>query len=398
MPARGLGVTAEPASTRPRNVAFFAGTRADLWPLSPVLHAMTGAPARTRLLMPADVASRLGDQAVAVGDSVELSLLPTPGCGERDAAHDHVRRNARLSEDVSAVFDADPPDLVVILGDRYELLGVAAAATLHRVPIVHLSGGEITTGAIDDAVRHALTKLSHLHLCTTEVYAARVRSMGEERWRVHVVGEPGLDRLEGLLSAFQVRDLEAAIGVELQRPVGLLTYHPPTLAPPGEAARELDALLLASSALPTVIATHPGPDLGSRAIIEALQVWSTTRAGAVVVHSLGELFPRALAEADVVLGNSSSGIIEAPSLAVPVVNVGKRQDGRVRWPGVIDVGADADEVRRAIDRALDPAFRDAARAVPNPFGDGHAAPRIVRLLLDQPLDDLLHKRFAGDDD
>lgn len=325
--------------------------------------------------VPAEIVVKLG---AAVADHSEAEL---------------VGMAANCATEVARAIASWRPDLLVVLGDRYELLGVALAATVRRVPLAHLHGGETTVGAIDDGIRHALTKLSHLHFCATEEYAARVRSMGEELWRVHVTGGPGIDRLLPLVAAHTLDEVEAAVGRQIRRPFGLVTYHPPT-ARPEELGAELEAIVRGCEQLATVVVTAPGADPGADEVTARLKQWEEARPTAVtIVPSLGELYPIAMASADVVVGNSSSGIIEAPSLGVPVVNVGSRQEGRVRAANVVDVPGDASAVHAAIQQALVPGGRDRFRAE-NPHGDGHAGRRIADMLITVPLGPLLDKHFV----
>ncbi len=377
-----------------RRIAVFTATRADLWPLSPVLRALHAEP-RVELVVlaaGAHLSDRYGRTLREIDLGADVVHALETGVGEDDTADANVAVVARTAETVSRALVEHGPDLLVVLGDRTELLGVATAATLHRVPLVHLHGGEVTEGAIDDSVRHAVTKLAHVHCCACEEYAARVRRLGEEAWRVHVTGEPTIDRL--LHDAHPPAGaLACRLGIDLRHPFALLTYHPPTLHPERLDA-ELDALLGACEAFETVVATYPGADPGAARIITRLREWERTRENVVVVESLGKLYPTALAAADVMLGNSSSGIVEAMSFALPVVNVGDRQRGRVRGPNVVDVAGHGAAVRAATARALDPSFRASLRGLPNPYGDGKAASRVVDVLLGLDLDGLLHKKFV----
>ena len=206
-----------------------------------------------------------------------------------------------------------------------------------------------------------------------------------------MTGDPAIDRL---LEAARAGGDRAPLGDQaLSRPLGLVTYHAPTLQPQ-LVQRELEAIIAGSVGLSSVVVTHPGPDLGSASILDRLRRWADEDDRVLLVPSLGAAYPAVLAHADVVVGNSSSGIVEAPTFGVPVVNVGDRQRGRVRWSGVIDVEGDADAVRDAVVKALNPKFRSAVAAQPNPYGDGRAVPRIAEVLLSAPLDGLLVKRFC----
>ncbi len=288
--------------------------------------------------------------------------------------------------------DTHRPDLLVLLGDRYELLGVAQSALVLRIPIVHLHGGDVTEGAFDDSVRHAVTKLASLHCCATRLAARRITSMGEEPWRVHVTGAPALDGLRARADEWTDARWHDAIGGAPAHPFGVLTFHPPTIAPQ-RADALLDALLDACARLGTVVATFPGADPGARGIVERLRRFATVHPDVRLVPSLGAAYVPVVAAADVVLGNSSSGIVEVPTFGVPVVNVGDRQDGRQRAAAVLDA-PDPESVSSALERALDPGFRIALAGRTNPYGDGHASERIVDVLAEAPLPDLLAKRFV----
>jgi UDP-hydrolysing UDP-N-acetyl-D-glucosamine 2-epimerase len=326
------------------------------------------------------------DLPASAVDEIDVDL-------DSDNASALLGATARISTGMGAVLARRRPDILVVLGDRYELLAVATAALLFRVPLAHLHGGEITQGSFDDQVRHSITKLSHLHFCSCEEYAARVLSMGEESWRVHVTGAPALDRLEPELHLGSTLELERRLAATLIHPLGLVTYHPPT-GKPDRINQELEAILAACDQLAMTVITYPGADPGSSEIIRRLNRWAAGRANAVVVPSLGPLYPTAMANADVMIGNSSSGIYEAASFALPVVNVGDRQKGRIRAAGVIDVPGELDAVREAVRTALDPDFRAELVGTGNPFGDGHASERISGVLATVPLDDLLDKRFV----
>ena len=278
------------------------------------------------------------------------------------------------------------PDVLLLLGDRYELLGFAAAALGLGIPIAHIHGGELSLGAIDDSVRHALTKLSSYHFCATETSARRLRQMGEPANRVFRVGALGVGAIREtpLLPKLAI---EEALGLRLQRPIAVVTLHPETRAV--TSARALaKALVRALNKFDvTSIITHPGADSDRAAILGELEAYARARPGrAVVLPSLGQsLYYSVLAQADVMVGNSSSGLLEAPSFRLPVVNVGDRQSGRERARNVIDCASRADTIAQALQRALSDGFRASLRGLRNPFGDGRAAERIARHLRRLPL-------------
>lgn len=287
------------------------------------------------------------------------------------------------------------PDLLVVLGDRAEMHAAAVAAVPFGIPIAHIHGGEITEGAIDDALRHAITKLSHLHFVSTEAYAARVRQMGEESWRVVVSGAPSLDNLR-LVPVQDRASLATRLGVSLDKDPLVVTFHPETLEA-GEEDRQVQALLQALDGIERpLVFTMPNADVGGQHIAARLQAFVARTPSARLVANLGTAgYFGLMSIAAAMVGNSSSGLIEAPSFELPVVNIGGRQRGRVRAANVIDVDADAAAIRAGVARALAPAFRASLRDLVNPYGDGTASARIVDRLVAQPLDRrLLMKRFV----
>ncbi|MBW2617787.1 MAG: UDP-N-acetylglucosamine 2-epimerase (hydrolyzing) [Deltaproteobacteria bacterium] len=292
-------------------------------------------------------------------------------------------------------FARSRPDILLLAGDRLELLAVAAAAYPFGLPLAHLSGGEITQGAYDDQVRHALTKLSHLHFVAHEQASRRLIQMGEEGWRVHTTGEPALD-LIGRTELMERRELARFLGMDLSPPVVVVTQHPTTLS--GQVATiEVDQLLATLDCLAaTIIFTSPNADPGGRAIAKRLQDFASTRPRAAFFASLGQRrYWSLLAIADLMVGNSSSGIWEAPSFELPAVNIGRRQDGRLRAANVIDAAPESKAILAAIERGLDPAFKASLAGLVNPYGDGSAALCIVGVLKQLELGmKLLQKRFV----
>jgi len=284
------------------------------------------------------------------------------------------------------------PDLLLLIADRYEMLAPAAVALALRIPIAHIEGGEVSEGAIDDAVRHALTKMSHLHFTPTEAARRRVLAMGEEPWRVTRSGAPSLDHLR--LRSIPAKDvLEEALGLDLDQPIIAVAYHPLTLS--SDTLAEADSLFGALADFEQAIAfCFPNADAGSRALIERARAFCETRENARLYVNLNHLtYWGLLHHAALLLGNSSSGIMETPSLALPTVNIGDRQRGRERAANIIDVAADTDDIRAGVARALDSSFREGLAGMTNPYGDGHAAERIVEVLAKVDLDErLLIKR------
>lgn len=287
------------------------------------------------------------------------------------------------------------PHIMLVLGDRFEILGAAQAAMLRRVPIAHVHGGETTEGIIDEVIRHATTKMAHVHLAATEPYARRIIQMGESPDRVFVVGAPGVDNL-ARLEPIDRDMLLADLGLPTSLPLFVVTYHPVTLAENGgEGAMQSLCDALAEFPDATILVTGVNADPGNAAIRKLIMALTSGHGSTIVAReSLGQRrYLSALRQAAVVIGNSSSGLIEAPAAGVPTVNIGPRQRGRLRAPSVIDCGETASEIAAAIRRALDPAFREAAFRTAPPYGSGGAAMMITRILREVRLDGILMKSF-----
>ena len=294
---------------------------------------------------------------------------------------------------LSDALESLAPDLLLVLGDRFEILAAVQAALVHNIPVAHIAGGDTTEGAFDEAIRHSITKMAHLHLVTNEPAARRVRQLGEDPRRIHVVGSPGLDHLRR--AALLGRDeLERSLGASLRARNLLVTFHPVTLEP-GAGQHQFAELLAALDTLGTdtmIWFTRPNADTGGRAISAALDAWAATRGEWVRVHaSLGQLrYLSLMAQVDAVVGNSSSGLYEAPSFRVPTVDIGDRQRGRLAAASVLHCAPQRDAIQAALDRA---ATLDCSQ-VENPYGDGRSAERIVALLRGlPPAAELLKKSF-----
>jgi UDP-hydrolysing UDP-N-acetyl-D-glucosamine 2-epimerase len=286
------------------------------------------------------------------------------------------------------------PDLLLLIADRYEMLAPASVALALRIPIAHIEGGEVSEGAVDDAVRNALTKISHIHFTSTNVARERVIAMGEEPWRVHRAGAPSLDHLrrQTLLTREQ---LECRLQIELKHPTILVAYHPVTLA--CDTVREADALFAALQTVPDqILFCYPNADAGSRILIGRSKSFAATREVAHVFVNLDALtYWSLLKQVNVLIGNSSSGIMESASFALPTVNVGLRQQGRERARNVIDAAPEARAILDAIAAAKSAEYRRSLQGLTNPYGEGVAAQKIVEVLTTVPLgEELLMKRHA----
>jgi UDP-hydrolysing UDP-N-acetyl-D-glucosamine 2-epimerase len=315
-----------------------------------------------------------------------------------DSSLDNLKSIAMGLNGFGEAFAELKPEIVVLLGDRFELLSAAIAALMLRIPIAHIHGGELSEGAIDDSVRHAITKFAALHFATTEPYRRRIIQMGESPDRVFNFGAPGLDALYGstLLTRPQ---LEQELGFSLQHPVALVTYHPATLdADSAEAQVRRLLSAIKASGLKAVF-TMANADAQGALINACLQTAcaQTPERFKWFPHLGHRRYLSCLKHCSVMVGNSSSGLIEAPSFRLPVVNIGDRQRGRVRAPNVIDVPCSRAAILRAIKRAVSSRFRASLRGMRNPydrFHDGSASQRIKNVLKQIPLtDDLVKKRF-----
>jgi len=287
------------------------------------------------------------------------------------------------------------PDLLLLIADRYEMLAPASVALALRIPIAHIEGGEISEGAIDDAVRNALTKMSHVHFTSTDNARLRIIAMGEEEWRVHRAGAPSLDHLRRRVLLTR-EELEARLQLDLKHPMILVSHHPVTVIP--DTTQEADALFTALASLPgQILFCYPNADAGSRALIERTKSFLSTRPhGRVFVNLDALTYWSLLRHVGVFVGNSSSGIMETPSFALPTVNIGLRQQGRERARNVLDAAADSSSILEQIRLARSSDFRRSLEGMTNPYGDGHASETIVRVLTTVPLgQDLFMKRAVG---
>lgn len=286
------------------------------------------------------------------------------------------------------------PDLVLVLGDRYEIFSAAAAATIARIPVAHLHGGETTEGAFDEALRHSITKMAHLHFVAAQAYRRRVIQLGEDPARVFLVGGLGIDNILKL-DLLDRGALEAALDFKLGPKNLLITFHPATLEQ-GAAAGQMDELLAALDTLPDthLIFTMPNADTEGRALIRQLEAYVAGRPNAKVFASLGQLrYLSAIAQVDAVVGNSSSGLAEVPSFRKATVNIGERQKGRLKAQSVIDCETDRESIKTALDRAYSAEFQASLGQVRSPYGDGGASQKILHILETHDFSGSLKKTF-----
>jgi GDP/UDP-N,N'-diacetylbacillosamine 2-epimerase (hydrolysing) len=368
-----------------RRIAVVTGSRADFGLLSRVISGLVARPEVICqvIVTGSHLSTAHGETAIEIEAAgvrvawrIDLEL-------REDTAAETGKAMGRALAGFAEAYDALRPDLIVVLGDRYEILAAACAAAISSIPIAHIHGGELSEGATDDALRHAITKLSHLHFVAAESYRQRVIQMGEEPNRVVLVGGMGVD-----LARHTLRMTRAA----LERDTGfvfgarnlIVTFHPVTLVP-GSGEPELDSLL---------VFTLPNADVGNLHLREKIVEFVRERSWAWAFPSLGYVrYLSFVATSDGVIGNSSSGLIEAPSLSVGTVNIGNRQNGRLRASSVIDCPADRGAICAALVQLLSPAFRAALAPVRNPYGGGGGAEAVVRVLTEVELEGLVIKHF-----
>ena len=283
------------------------------------------------------------------------------------------------------------PDILLLIADRYEMLAPASVALALRIPIAHIEGGEISQGAIDDHVRNALTKLAAIHFTSTPTARRRVISMGEEPGRVHHAGAPSLDHLTRSV-LLNRNTIETQLGITLTPPTILAAWHPVTILRNTNA--EADAFFAVLAAAPgQLIFVYPNADAGSHALIQRTRQLAAARPNTHIYVNLEAItYWSLLANVTCMIGNSSSGIMEAASFALPVVNVGMRQQGRERARNIIDAPAETEAIQAALHRALSPEFRNSLAGMENPYGNGTAAQTIARVLTTVPLEGLLIKQ------
>lgn len=383
-----------------RKISILTSTRADWGLLSPIARALSERPdcdvsiiATNMHLNP--LYGHTVDEIIADGFTVDERVEMTE-TGDDDASR--VRAAAQCMSGMAGAFSRLKPDIAVILGDRYEMLAAAQCAALMRIPIVHIAGGELSEGAVDDSMRHAITKLSSLHLTATEPYRKRVISMGEDPKRVINSGAIGVYNIEHEV-AIEKSELEKWLGISIDRRTLLVTYHPATLDDEGDdkPADVADSMLRAIEHSPAsnIIITYPNNDSRGREIIDRIETFGSRYPDRVkVVPSLGKRrYLSALRYIGAVVGNSSSGIVEVPSMGIPTVDIGPRQRSRIAADSVIHCSNSENEILQAINTALSPEFAQKARHTVNPYRRDDTLSIIVDAIATYPLSELTHKRF-----
>lgn len=367
------------------SICVLTTTRADYGILRPLLYALSADDSLGLYLAVtgAHLAESFGMTLQEIeedGFPIDVRIPILQGIG--DSPVEISRVMARATEAFGIYLQTRRPDLLIVLGDRYETFAVCAAAVNACVPIAHLSGGETTEGAMDECFRHCITKMSYLHFTGAEVYRKRVIQLGEDPGRVFCVGELGVENAlhEELLSP---EELEASLAFPLLRkPYVVTTFHPVTLEP-DSAEGQFNELLAAINERTDLnfLITKSNADIGGQGINEQLDEFAKQTANCCVVASLGmQRYLSALKYALCVLGNSSSGLVEAPSFGIPTINIGNRQRGRIQAESVINCRPEKADILRALERAGSPEFRKVAAKAVNPHGDGNTSGKICGII------------------
>ncbi|MBX3396872.1 MAG: UDP-N-acetylglucosamine 2-epimerase (hydrolyzing) [Phycisphaerae bacterium] len=375
-------------------LGFISTSRADAGIYEPVVRALSENRSRrlTFFAGGTHLCAEFGRTIESIPTWNGVQVVPVAHHVAGDSPVDVASSAARALDAFSRELARSRPDLIFVLGDRTEMLAAALAATIHRIPIAHLHGGESTIGAYDDACRHAITKLAHVHFAALPEYAARIVAMNEAPWRVHAVGAPAVDRLIDYKSSTKA-GLTEAVGLDFEQPTVLVVYHVETLSPIGageQIARLLGAL---EQVRCNMLLIGSNADVGHSALRSAVDdfVSRNSRARSVISLSPSQ-FADAMAHAKALIGNSSAGIIEAASFRLPVVNIGERQMGRVHPANVINSPCESAMIAAAVERAIDPAFRESLADLRNPYGDGRASERIAEIVSKLPAAEILLRK------
>lgn len=293
---------------------------------------------------------------------------------------------------LSQTFIKLKPDILLILGDRYEIFAAAATAMAMNIPIYHISGGEITEGAIDEQIRHAITKMAHIHFPGATEYGRNIIKMGEEPWRVFNVGDPGIENIK-LTELLGVKKLKEELGLEVDEDTLLVTYHSVTHEIE-KLSYQIENLIKALSKInKKMIITYPNSDNGSKLIIEMLEEFSKINSNVFLFKNLGSLkYLSVMKICGAVIGNSSSALVEAPYLKVPVVNIGNRQKGRLMADNIICCSNECDEIIKAVNKSLSSEFKEKVKYTKSLYGDGNTSEEIVKVLESIDINDKLLKK------
>ena len=380
-----------------RKICIATGTRADWGLLSGIAKALDSRDDVELQIVATNM--HLSERYGATYHEIERDGLHidyrVPMPADTDSPHDTVVAMSECMRGFADAFEALRPDLLIILGDRYEMLAVASAALIFRIPIAHIAGGTVSEGAYDDSIRHSITKMSHLHLTETEECRRRVIQLGEDPARVFNVGAIGIYNILHI-DYMSREELETELGTSIPEKSLFVTFHPATLdsVPPREQCANL---LRALDSRPDykVFFSYPNNDTAGRVIIDMIEQYVAAHPDRAYVRpSYGQRrYLSMLRLMTAVVGNSSSGIVEVPSMHIPTLNIGIRQNGRQRAASVVDCGVSLEEISRGVDRVLSDAEREKARTVQNPYEQPDTLQRIVDVVCHTPLDGITIKTF-----
>lgn len=385
-----------------RKIAVITGSRADYGLLYWIIRSIKEDPAlRLQLLVTGThLSARFGNTIARIEKDGFRAAARIPILSGGDSPREIAAAMSKAVKGFAAAYSRLSPDIVVVLGDRFEIFAAAGAAVPFGLPIAHIHGGETTEGAFDEQFRHAITKLSHLHFCATEKYRRRVIGMGEPPERAFCYGSPGLDNIRRT-KYLDRKSLAERLGIPDGMMIGVVTYHPETASGSEKDLKAVTALLRSLAGTKGIfwVMTSPNADPGNVRISKMFVDFVHRHPGkARLFASLGSrLYLSLLKHAAVMAGNSSSGIIEAPSFSLPVVNVGNRQGGRIAARNVINIKEPSrTAISKAIRKAVSARFRSSLKGLKNPYGDGNSSKKIVSKLKLVDLAEITKKRFYGD--
>ena len=381
-----------------RKICVVTGTRAEYGLLSRLIR-MINESEKTQLQLIATnmhLSPRYGEtykEIEADGFKIDRKI-PIIEQGKNDSVAT-LKSMAKAISGFAEAFNELKPDLITLLGDRYEILAAAEAALIENIPIAHINGGEVTEGAFDDAIRHSITKMSHLHFPSIEPYRKRIIQMGENPDRVFTVGALGVENIKRI-HLLTKTEVEHLIDFEIDKKTILVTYHPVTLEP-DSMKKDIEAFIeaLEEKSILRVIFTMPNSDNGSDVIVDAINTFvKKNKDRAIAFKSLGvKRYLSVMKEVGAIVGNSSSGIVEVPSFGVPTLNIGDRQKGRLAADSVINCSTDKASILVGLDKVLSINFQTFCKSVSNPYGKENTAEEIFKMISTYPLDNIIKKHF-----
>lgn len=382
-----------------RNICVITGTRAEFGLLSGLMRLIQQSELTTLQVVATNMhlSERYGNTYKEIEETGFAIDYKVPMLDENgaDNSTDTIKAMSRALEGFAAAYDALRPDLIVVLGDRYEILAAAEAALIKQIPVAHIHGGELTLGAYDDAIRHSITKMSQLHFTSTEEYRKRVIQLGEQPESVFYVGALGVENIKHV-QLMSKEELEQDLQFEITDQTILVTYHPVTLSE-SNPINDINALFEVLDEHPElhIIFTLPNSDTGGQVLAEAIEKYATQHCDRVRAYkSLGmKRYLSVMKYCKAVVGNSSSGILEAPSFHIPTLNIGSRQDGRIAAESVYNCATDKDSISAGLEYILSPESRAIAAKAKNPYEKEGTAQAIFDVISTYQLDGITQKNF-----